>query len=132
MAFGSSAAGPPRAGTGDNAQTESLVGRTVGSFNITSLLGEGGMGRVYLAEHALIGRKVAVNVLSAGVADHEEAAARFHNEARSVAALRHPNIVDITDFGSFEGKPYIVMEYLEGETLAARLERDRALDDPTA
>jgi serine/threonine protein kinase len=132
MAFGSSAAGPPKAGPGTKPPVESLVGRVVGSFKITALLGEGGMGCVYLAEHALIGRKSAVKVLSAAVADNEEASARFFNEARAVAALRHPNIVDITDFGSFEGQPFIVMEYLEGETLAARLERDRAMDDVTA
>jgi serine/threonine protein kinase len=133
MAFGSSAAGPPKtAGLGEKPPSESLVGRTVGSFKITALLGEGGMGCVYVAEHALIGRKAAVKVLSAAVADNEEAIVRFHNEARAVAALRHPNIVDITDFGSFEGKPFIVMEYLEGETLAARLEREKAMSDATA
>jgi HD-like signal output (HDOD) protein len=133
MAFGSSAAGPPRAASGDKPTSESLVGRTLGSFKVTAMLGEGGMGCVYLAEHALIGRKAAIKVLSAGVAGHEEeAAARFFNEARSVAALRHPNIVDVTDFGSFEGKPYLVMEYLEGETLGARLERDGALPEATA
>jgi serine/threonine protein kinase len=104
----------------------------VGQFKITALLGEGGMGCVYLAEHALIGRKSAVKVLGEAVADNEEAAARFFNEARAVAALRHPNIVDVTDFGSFEGQPYIVMEYLEGETLQARLERDRAMNDAAA
>jgi serine/threonine-protein kinase len=100
-----SAVGPTQAGSGDKTPAESLVGRTVGSFRITSLLGEGGMGCVYLAEHALIGRKAAVKVLSAAVADNEEAAARFHNEARAVAALRHPNIVDITDFGASRGSP---------------------------
>jgi serine/threonine protein kinase len=132
MAFGSSAAGPPRGAGTDKAPAESLVGRTLGSFKVIALLGEGGMGSVYLAEHSLIGRKAAVKVLNAEVAGNEEAAARFFTEARAVAALRHPNIVDITDFGSFEGMPFIVMEYLEGETLAARLERDRVLDDVTA
>src|SRR3954468_20886190 len=123
MGAGSSSASGSRqvtraAGSGPGgAMPPSLVGRTLGSFRVTQLIGEGGMGQVYLAEHALIGRKAAVKVLSAAVAESEEAASRFFTEARAVSAIRHPNIVDVTDFGTFEDQPYIVMEFLEGETL---------------
>src|SRR4051812_47611591 len=104
MGPGSSSASGSRqvtraAGSGPGATVPSLVGRTLGSFKVTQLIGEGGMGQVYLAEHALIGRKAALKVLSAAVAESEEAASRFFTEARAVSAIRHPNIVDVTDFG---------------------------------
>jgi HD-like signal output (HDOD) protein len=79
------------------------------------------MGRVYLAEHTAIGRRVAVKVLAREVATVPEIISRFFVEARAVNAIRHPNIVEVTDFGTADGQPYIVMEYLEGETLADRL-----------
>jgi serine/threonine protein kinase len=111
---------------------ESLVGRTLGAYQLHAVIGEGGMGRVYLGEHKMIGRKVAVKVLSADVAGDAEVVARFFTEARAVNDIRHPNIVEVTDFGNFEGKPFIVMEYLEGETLADRLTKVRQLDERAA
>jgi HD-like signal output (HDOD) protein len=125
MAHAGSAAGP-------NVETASgsLVGKTLGPFAVTSLIGQGGMGQVYLAEHAVIGRKAAIKVLAGDAG--EELVARFFTEARAVNDIRHPNIVEVTDFGSFEGQPYIVMEFLEGETLAERIERAGALDEATA
>src|SRR4051812_5344090 len=104
-------------------QRLSLVGKTLGHYQLHAVVGEGGMGRVYLGEHKLIGRKVAIKVLSPEVAGDAEVVARFFTEARAVNDIRHPNIVEVTDFGSFEGQPFIVMEYLEGETLADRLAR---------
>ncbi|HEX7506511.1 MAG TPA: protein kinase [Polyangia bacterium] len=107
---------------------DTLLGQTLGSFRVISLLGEGGMGRVYLAEHVLIGRRAAIKVLAAEIADNEDFVSRFFTEARAVNDIRHPNIVEVTDFGTFGKLPYIVMELLDGETLEARLARVRMLD----
>jgi serine/threonine protein kinase len=111
---------------------DALVGQTLGSFRVISLLGEGGMGRVYLAEHVLIGRRAAIKVLAAEIADNEDFVSRFFTEARAVNDIRHPNIVEITDFGTFGKQPYIVMELLEGETLEDRLAHVHMLDVPSA
>jgi serine/threonine protein kinase len=106
-----------------------LEGRTLGSYRVLSLLGQGGMGSVYLAEHAVIGRKAALKVLHPEIAADPEAVSRFFTEARAVNDIRHPNIIEVTDFGQFESLYCIVMEYLEGETLAARLARPGTLDE---
>ena len=108
-----------------------MIGQAVGSYVITSLLGEGGMGKVYGARHTLIGRKAAIKILNPDIASDEEAVSRFFTEARLVNDIRHPNIVEITDFGQFSSYYCIVMELLEGETLAARLQRVRTLDEAT-
>jgi serine/threonine-protein kinase len=82
------------------------------------------MGAVYLAEHPEIGRKVAVKVLRAELSRDAQLLTRFLNEARAANAIRHPNIIEILDSGTTpDGQPYLVMELLEGETLAARLRR---------
>jgi serine/threonine protein kinase len=107
---------------------DAIVGQTLGSFKILSLLGEGGMGRVYLAEHVLIGRRAAIKVLAAEIADKEDVVSRFFTEARAVNDIRHPNIVEVTDFGTFGKQPFIVMELLDGETLEQRLARVGLLD----
>jgi serine/threonine protein kinase len=111
---------------------DTLLGQTLGSFRVISLLGEGGMGRVYLAEHVLIGRRAAIKVLAAEVADNEDFVSRFFTEARAVNDIRHPNIVEVTDFGTFGKLPFIVMELLDGETLEQRLIRVRMLDAASA
>jgi serine/threonine protein kinase/HD-like signal output (HDOD) protein len=105
-----------------------MVGQTLGSFRVTGLLGEGGMGQVYGAEHVLIGRKAAIKVLASEVASDKDVVSRFFNEARAVNDIRHPNIVEVTDFGHVGSQPYIVMELLEGETLESRLARVGVLD----
>jgi serine/threonine-protein kinase len=101
----------------------SIVGQSLGSYHITAKIAEGGMGTIYVAEHALIGRKVAVKVLKPEYSNNPEALSRFFNEARSTAKLRHPALVDIYDFGVVPstGVAYIIMDYLEGETLDARI-----------
>ena len=105
----------------------SLIGRRVGNFVITGLLGKGGMGEVYLATHPEIGRQVAVKVLAVPVPEHAQ---RFLNEARVMAALRHPNVVEVHDFGQLEhGRPYYVMELLRGPSLADVI-RERAPMSP--
>ena len=101
-------------------------GTRLGSYEILAPLGAGGMGEVYRARDANLGRDVAVKVLPAGLADNPEAFSRLEREARAVAQLSHPNILAIYDFGRQGGTAYVVMELLEGETLRARLEPGRA------
>src|SRR3954452_14654708 len=102
----------------------SLVGQTIGNYRVTRKLGEGGMGAVYLGEHPLIGKKVAIKVLLDELAQREQIVQRFFNEAKAVNDIGHQNIVDIIDFGRTPaGVNYFIMEYLEGESLASRLAR---------
>ena len=102
-----------------------MIGETFGNYRVTELIGEGGMGVVYLAEHPGIGRRAAVKILRPGLTDNPELARRFFNEARAANAIRHPGITEVFDCGTLpSGTSYIVMELLEGENLAARL-RDR-------
>jgi TonB family protein len=94
-----------------------------GRYQIAHEIGRGGMSTVYLAEHALIGRRVAVKVLHAEVARSAESVARFMAEARTVGTLGHPNVVASTDMGYLpDGRPYLILEHLEGWTLAEELE----------
>jgi serine/threonine-protein kinase len=105
-----------------------VIGHRVNNYELKRLLGEGGMGAVYLAEHPLLGRKAAVKVLKPELAANTELVQRFLNEARAANAIHHPNIIDIIDVGLLpEGVPYMMMEFLEGESLAARLRRAQRL-----
>jgi eukaryotic-like serine/threonine-protein kinase len=95
----------------------------IGSYTVTTTLGRGGYGEVFGATHSVIGRDVAIKVLHAKWSDDAEAVRRFVAEAQAVNAVRHPNIVDIVDFGTLEdGRHYHVMERLRGESLRARLD----------
>jgi len=102
------------------------IGATLDNrYRIDALIGTGGMGRIYRAEHTRIGRAVAIKVLHNDLNHNREAAQRFQREAVASARLDHPNIVGIYDFGELpHGACYLVMELLEGESLGARLERD--------
>lgn len=100
-------------------------GTRLGSYEIRSPLGAGGMGEVYRAYDAKLDREVAVKVLPAAVAQQPNALARFEREARAVAALSHPNILAIHDFGVDRGVAFAVMEILDGETLRDRLKAER-------
>jgi serine/threonine-protein kinase len=101
-----------------------MIGGMIGQYRITNLIGAGGMGVVYGAEHTLIGRPAAVKVLLPEYSQKQSIVARFFNEAKAATAIRHPGIVEIYDFGwHTDGSAYIVMEYLEGETLSARRKR---------
>jgi serine/threonine protein kinase len=101
-----------------------LIGQRFGNYRALSLLGEGGMGAVYLAEHPEIGRKVAVKVLRSEFSRDTQLLGRFLNEAKAANAIGHPNIIEILDMGTTgDGMPYLVMELLEGEVLAGRLRR---------
>src|ERR1017187_2253238 len=97
------------------------AGTKLGPYEIQSPLGAGGMGEVYCARDARLNREVAIKVLPAAFARDPERMRRFKQEAQSVAALNHPNILAIHDFGDHEGSPYIVTEFLEGETLRERM-----------
>jgi eukaryotic-like serine/threonine-protein kinase len=102
----------------------SLINTTVGNYRVTKLLGEGGMGMVYLGEHPVIGRKVAIKVLHSALASDKDIVARFFNEARAIHLIAHPNIVEILDFGATpDGQPYFIMEFLTGEALSERVAR---------
>ena len=96
-------------------------GTRLGPYEIIAPVGAGGMGEVYRARDAKLNREVAVKVLPASLAQDQASLARFEREAQSVAALSHPNILSIHDFGIADGVTYAVMELLEGETLRTRL-----------
>jgi Tol biopolymer transport system component len=96
-------------------------GQRLGSYEILAAIGAGGMGEVYRARDGRLEREVAIKVLPERVAHDREALGRFEREAKAVAALSHPNILAIHDFGNQDGAVYAVMELLEGETLRERL-----------
>jgi len=97
------------------------IGKTIGKVRIDKYLAQGGMAEVYLGTHLSLDRPVAVKVLHSHVEEDPDLLARFQREAKVVAGLRHPNIVQVFDFDAYEGHPYIVMEYLKGPTLSAYL-----------
>ncbi len=106
----------------------SLVGRTLDSkYQLEEQLGQGGMGTVFRATHLGTDRVVALKLIAPGLMDQEDFVQRFQREARATGRLRHPNIVDLTDFGFavVEGKKlaYLVMEFLEGESLSDLLKK---------
>jgi len=103
------------------------VGVVLGDYRIHKLLGEGGMGRVYLAEHMLLGRRVALKKLRSEFGGNREAVRRFFSEARAVNRIAHENIIEITDFSDDEDGSYYIMELLEGDTLEQVQERDGVL-----
>ncbi len=98
-------------------------GTKLGPYEIQSPLGAGGMGEVYRANDTRLDRVVAIKILSARLSDHPEIKQRFEREARSISALNHPNICHLYDIGSQDGTDFLVMEFLEGETLADRLRK---------
>lgn len=96
-------------------------GTRLGAYEVKSLVGQGAMGTVYLARHEALDRTAAVKVMLA-LGDDPVAVGRFRREGRAIALLRHPNIVTVYDFGEYEGTPYMVEEYIDGGSLAARLQ----------
>jgi tRNA A-37 threonylcarbamoyl transferase component Bud32 len=104
----------------------SLEGQTLGKYRVLEPLGRGGMAQVYRAYHPQLDRYVAVKVLRSDLVEDEEFLSRFRREARAVAALRHPNIVQVFDFDVYGAIYYMVMELLEGDTLKTRLNDYRA------
>ncbi|MCC6647997.1 MAG: serine/threonine protein kinase [Polyangiaceae bacterium] len=112
----------------------SRIGATVdGKYRLRSLLGVGGMGIVYEAEHLFLGRSVALKIIHPRYADTHDAVTRFLHEARAAGTIGHRAIVQVMDAGFVDGTtPYIVMEKLEGETLADRIVRRNGLRVPQA
>jgi len=101
------------------------VGARVGNYTVMSKLGEGAMGCVFLAQHPVIGKQVALKVIHPELASNEEMIARFFNEARAVTQIGHENIVDVQDFGQTpDGDSFIVMELLEGRGLGERMKAE--------
>jgi eukaryotic-like serine/threonine-protein kinase len=105
-----------------------MIGTSVGNYEIIAKLGEGGMGAVYLGRHPLIGKQVAIKVLLEELVSNEAIATRFFHEAKAANDIRHQNIVDVVDFGKMPKKDggfvvYIMMEFLEGESLSSRLQK---------
>jgi serine/threonine-protein kinase len=105
-----------------------MVGQRVNNFLILRMLGEGGMGAVYEALHPTLRKRVAIKVLRRELAFDAAVVQRFFNEARAASSIRHPNIIDIIDLGLLpDGVPYLMMELLEGESLAQLLAREGPL-----
>jgi tRNA A-37 threonylcarbamoyl transferase component Bud32 len=101
------------------------VGESVGPYRIMEQLGQGGMATVYKAYHAALDRYVAIKVLHPAFLQDPNFLKRFQREARAVARLEHPNIVPVYDFAEHDGQPYLVMKFIEGDTLKARLRSGR-------
>src|SRR6266567_5485695 len=97
------------------------AGTKLGPYEVLSAIGAGGMGEVYKARDTRLDRTVAVKVLPEHIAQREDLRTRFEREARAVASLNHPNICVLHDIGNHDGAGYMVMEFMEGETLAARI-----------
>jgi len=102
--------------------TQDLIGKHLGKYRIVARLGRGGMAEVYKAFQPSLDRYVAVKVLHSFMAEEKDFLARFRREAKNVAALRHPNIVQVFDFDVEDEQYYMVMEFLDGPTLKSRLE----------
>ena len=100
---------------------DSLQGRLIGEFEIQRELGRGGMGVVYQARHKRLRRDVAIKMILGGNNIHREAKSRFIGEAQAVAALQHPNIVQLFEYGEHQGNPYFALEFVDGGTLSDRL-----------
>ena len=98
-------------------------GTRLGPYEIEATLGAGGMGEVYRARDTRLHRIVAIKVLAPHLLEDDHARERFEREARAIAALSHPHVCTLHDVGSVGGLEFLVMEHLEGETLAARLAR---------
>ena len=96
------------------------AGTRLGVFEILAPIGKGGMGEVYRARDTKLGREVAIKVLPQGVATDAARRSRFEREVKAVAALSHPNILAIHEFGKEDATVFAVMELLEGQTLAVR------------
>ncbi|HET9530099.1 MAG TPA: protein kinase, partial [Blastocatellia bacterium] len=106
-------------------QNLSLMGQSVSHYRVLSLIGAGGMGEVYLAEDTRLGRRVALKVLPKEFAEDRERVQRFEQEARAASALNHPNIITIHEVGQVEDAPFIITEFIEGQTLRQQMAAEK-------
>jgi serine/threonine protein kinase len=113
----------PLADVAGSVVQQDLTGRTLGPYRLESAIGAGGMGQVYRANDTRLHRTVAIKVLAPALAHDPQFRARFDREAKAIGALNHPHICTLHDIGSSDGVDYLVMEYVEGETLSTRIER---------
>src|SRR5437016_7029354 len=100
-----------------------IAGKTIGSFEVLSIVGRGGMGEVYRARDTKLKREVAIKILPEEFSRDPDRIARFQREAEVLASLNHPNIAAIYDLAEAEGLRFLVLEFVEGETLAERIKR---------
>ena len=107
--------------------TPSLVGQEISGCEILNKVAEGGMGAVYKARHKALNRIVCVKILSPALANDKKAVELFLTEARAIAELDHPNIVNVYNVGKEKGYYFIVMSYIEGQTLSMMLKRNKVL-----
>jgi len=103
------------------AENESVIGRSLGTYEVIARLGAGGMGEVYLAEDTRLGRKVALKMLPASLTTEDERVRRFQQEARAASALNHPNIITIYEIREMDSRHFMATEFIDGETLFERL-----------
>lgn len=114
-------------------ESNDLVGQIVAQFHIIKKLGEGGMGQVYLAEHVKMQRKAALKVMNPGMNQDPDAIARFNREANNASKINHPNVCQIFDFGETpDGLIFLAMEFIEGQSLTALIEKTGSLPAPRA
>ncbi len=124
--------GPITTVTTENPNTIDVEKALAGKYKIISRIGSGGFADVFLGEQLLLSRKVAIKILHAHYARQPDLLKRFQREAKSAASLSHPNIIDVYDVGEAEGVHYIVMKYIEGETLHSRIHREVRISSAAA
>ena len=121
---------PAASDQNDEEEADALLGVTLNErYQVTAKIGQGGMGAVYEAKHIVIGKRVALKVLLDKHAEKDQSVARLKQEARLASSIGHENIIDITDFGTTDtGRTFVVMEYLEGESLGSLIAKEGRLD----
>src|SRR5262252_2041348 len=106
-------------------EKDAMIGRMVGRYKILSLLGAGGMGRVYLAQDSQLERRAALKFLPEYFSHDKEQVLRLRQEARAASALNHPNIAHIYEIGEADGQSFIALEYVEGDTFGEKIHREQ-------